>query len=51
VLDIPGGHGKVPIGPDYLEPDDHVRDTSGNVRPIAAGRYDDAAGSSNSTSA
>ena len=26
VLDIPGGHGKVPIGPDYLDPDDHVRD-------------------------
>ncbi|MCB6177469.1 lysine-2,3-aminomutase-like protein [Rhodobacter sp. Har01] len=21
VLDIPGGHGKVPVGPDYLEPD------------------------------
>jgi lysine 2,3-aminomutase len=39
VLDIPGGHGKVPIGPDYLEPDDHVRDTSGNVRPTAAGRH------------
>ncbi len=29
VLDIPGGHGKVPIGPDYLEPDDRVRDPSG----------------------
>lgn len=29
VLDIPGGHGKVPIGPNYLEPDDHVRDPSG----------------------
>jgi lysine 2,3-aminomutase len=29
VLDIPGGHGKVPIGPDYLEPDDSVRDASG----------------------
>jgi lysine 2,3-aminomutase len=26
VLDIPGGHGKVPIGPDYLEPDGSVRD-------------------------
>jgi lysine 2,3-aminomutase len=30
VLDIPGGHGKVPIGPDYLEMDDHVRDPAGN---------------------
>jgi lysine 2,3-aminomutase len=26
VLDIPGGYGKVPIGPHYLEPDDYVRD-------------------------
>lgn len=26
VLDIPGGHGKVPIGPDYLDPDGGVRD-------------------------
>ena len=24
VLDIPGGHGKVPIGPDYLSEDGHV---------------------------
>ena len=31
VLDIPGGHGKVPIGPDYLEPDG-VRDPAGNIR-------------------
>jgi len=29
VLDIPGGHGKVPIGPDYLEPDGTVRDPAG----------------------
>jgi len=28
VLDIPGGHGKVPIGPDYLEAD-RVRDPEG----------------------
>jgi lysine 2,3-aminomutase len=28
VLDIPGGHGKVPIGPDYLETD-RVRDPEG----------------------
>ena len=29
VLDIPGGHGKVPLGPDYLEPDGRVRDPRG----------------------
>jgi lysine 2,3-aminomutase len=26
VLDIPGGYGKVPIGPDYMEGEDRVRD-------------------------
>jgi lysine 2,3-aminomutase len=36
VLDIPGGHGKVPIGPDYLVPDDHIRDPTGVIWPIAA---------------
>jgi lysine 2,3-aminomutase len=36
VLDIPGGHGKVPIGPNYLEPDDHVRDPGGTLHPISA---------------
>jgi lysine 2,3-aminomutase len=35
VLDIPGGHGKVPIGPDHLGPDDQVRDPGGTLRPIA----------------
>ncbi|HVC59778.1 MAG TPA: lysine-2,3-aminomutase-like protein [Acetobacteraceae bacterium] len=29
VLDIPGGHGKVPIGPDYLDADGSVRDPHG----------------------
>ena len=29
VLDIPGGHGKVPIGPDFLQPDGYVRDPAG----------------------
>jgi lysine 2,3-aminomutase len=29
VLDIPGGHGKVPIGPEYLGPDGQVRDPGG----------------------
>ena len=29
VLDIPGGHGKVPSGPDYLETSDLVRDSRG----------------------
>ena len=48
VLDIPGGHGKVPIGPDYLETDG-VRDPAGNVRMrgYAAG----SSASPNSTSA
>jgi len=36
VLDIPGGHGKVPIGPDYLEPDDMVRDVSGVQRALSS---------------
>ncbi|MBE3205817.1 lysine-2,3-aminomutase-like protein [Frankia sp. CH37] len=34
VLDIPGGHGKVPVGPSYLEGDEHVmtvRDPWGGV--------------------
>ena len=34
VLDIPGGHGKVPIGPGYLDPDGAVRDPSGMPRAI-----------------
>ena len=29
VLDIPGGHGKVPIGPGYLDGDGTVRDPWG----------------------
>jgi len=37
VLDIPGGHGKVPIGPDYFEPDDGVRDSAGGIHPIPRG--------------
>ena len=36
VLDIPGGHGKVPIGPGYLDPDDHVRDPQGTRHRLAA---------------
>jgi lysine 2,3-aminomutase len=35
VLDIPGGHGKVPIGPEYLEPDGTVRDPNGVRRPVS----------------
>ena len=42
VLDIPGGHGKVPIGPDYLEPDDQVRDANGQVHSRARGQLIDA---------
>lgn len=34
VLDIPDGHGKVPIGPDFLEPDDSVRDIAGVKRAL-----------------
>ena len=33
VLDIPGGYGKVPIGPEFLEPDDRVRDSDGITHP------------------
>jgi lysine 2,3-aminomutase len=33
VLDIPGGHGKVPIGPTYLDPDGAVRDPAGRRHP------------------
>jgi lysine 2,3-aminomutase len=29
VLDIPGGYGKVPIGPQYLEEDGSIRDPAG----------------------
>ena len=36
VLDIPGGHGKVPIGPDYLGPDDTVRDPAGRPHAVRA---------------
>ncbi len=36
VLDIPGGHGKVPIGPVFLEPDGSVRDPSGVQRSVAS---------------
>ncbi len=38
VLDIPGGHGKVPIGPDYLDAgleDQRVRDPRGAWHPLA----------------
>src|SRR6202007_2685289 len=35
VLDIPGGHGKVPIAPDYRQPDGTVRDIRGVAhRPL-----------------
>jgi lysine 2,3-aminomutase len=41
VLDIPGGYGKVPIGPDYLAADDHVRDSTGTLRSISGPRAPD----------
>jgi lysine 2,3-aminomutase len=34
VLDIPGGHGKVPVGPDYLD-DGQVRDPAGTWHMLA----------------
>ncbi len=37
VLDIPGGHGKVPIGPDYLE-DGAVLDAAGRRHALEGGR-------------
>jgi lysine 2,3-aminomutase len=33
VLDIPGGYGKVPIGPDYRRADGSVRDIRGQIHP------------------
>jgi lysine 2,3-aminomutase len=33
VLDIPGGYGKVPVGPEYLQADGAVRDPWGGVHP------------------
>ena len=35
VLDIPGGQGKVPIGPSYIEPDGRVRDPWGGRHTLA----------------
>jgi lysine 2,3-aminomutase len=37
VLDIPGGYGEVPIGPDYLEPHDAAGNTV--VRDIHGARH------------
>lgn len=37
VLDIPGGAGKVPLGPDYYRPDTHpgtVQDPAGTLHPL-----------------
>lgn len=36
VLDIPGGHGKVPVGPDYWQADGHVRDATGSRHAVPA---------------
>jgi lysine 2,3-aminomutase len=35
VLDIPGGHGKVPLGPDYLGPDGTITDPWGAPHKLA----------------
>jgi len=37
VLDIPGGHGKVPVGPDYLAEPGRVIDPSGRSHALAGG--------------
>ena len=37
VLDIPGGHGKVPIGPDYLGEPGQVLDPAGRSHALAGG--------------
>ena len=36
VLDIPGGYGKMPIGPRFDDPDGSVRDPSGARRVVPA---------------
>ena len=33
VLDIPGGHGKVPLGPSFRDPDGALRDWQGAAHP------------------
>jgi lysine 2,3-aminomutase len=33
ILDIPGGHGKVPVGPSYVRDGDHITDPWGIERP------------------
>ena len=38
VLDIPGGAGKVPIGPDYLDADGGVRDPAGGRHSLTPGK-------------
>jgi len=38
VLDIPGGHGKVPVGPDYLEADGEVEGPNGRRHPYPPAR-------------
>ncbi|HVZ09659.1 lysine-2,3-aminomutase-like protein [Rhodopila sp.] len=37
VLDIPGGHGKVPVGPDYWQADGSVTDINGHRHPSGGG--------------
>ena len=36
VLDIPGGYGKVPIGPEYRQADGSVRDINGGIHAVGA---------------
>ena len=36
VLDVPGGHGKVPVGPSYVR-EDRVEDPNGDAHPYPPG--------------
>ena len=40
VLDIPGGYGKVPVGPDYRLDEGAVRDIQGSVHRIEVAQQD-----------
>lgn len=40
VLDVPGGFGKVPVGPDYVRDAAAVEDVAGNLQPYPVGPID-----------
>lgn len=49
VLDIPGGAGKVPVGPDYLSADGAVRDPWGGVHALPDNAADEGSKANGST--